>query len=134
MRHAALSKCSWLPSLDFVLFCFSSLYKERHIHPKRIRVQIFTNPFSSFCCENIAIIGYIVRFRHLYKCQPQMMLAFEKGRYFRPKIKRENRLCSRCNQIEDEQHFLIHCTKFVDVRKLLFQKLLFQKPARSVSK
>jgi hypothetical protein len=38
-------------------------------------------------------------------------LLIEKGRYFRPKIKRENRLCSQCNQIEDEQHFLIHCTK-----------------------
>jgi hypothetical protein len=40
-----------------------------------------------------------------------------------PKIKRENRLCSQCNQIEDEQHFLIHCTKFANVRKLLFKKL-----------
>ena len=37
-------------------------------------------------------------------------LLIEKGRYFRPKIKRENRLCSQCNQIEDEQHFRIHCT------------------------
>ena len=25
-------------------------------------------------------------------------------------------------QIEDEQHFLIHCTKFANVRKLLFKK------------
>ena len=48
-------------------------------------------------------------------------LLIEKGRYFRPKIKRENRLCSQCNQIEDEQHFLIHCTKFANVRKLLFK-------------
>jgi hypothetical protein len=45
-------------------------------------------------------------------------LLIEKGRYVIPKIKRENRLCSQCNQIEDEQHFLIHCTKFVDLRKL----------------
>jgi hypothetical protein len=50
-------------------------------------------------------------------------LFIEKGRYFRPKIKRENRLCSQYNQIEDEQHFRIHCTKFVDVKILLFQKL-----------
>ena len=47
-------------------------------------------------------------------------LLIEKGRYFKPKIKRENRLCCQCNQIEDEQHFLIHCTKFANVRKLLF--------------
>ena len=50
-------------------------------------------------------------------------LLIEKGRYFRPKIKEENRLCSQCNQIEDEQHFLIHCTKFANVRKLLLKKL-----------
>ena len=50
-------------------------------------------------------------------------LLIEKGRYFRPKIKRENRLCSQYNQIEDEQHFRIHCTKFIDLRKLLCQKL-----------
>ena len=55
-------------------FCFSNLYKERHIDPKGIRVRIFTNPFSSFCCDNIAVIGYTVRFRHLSKCQPQMTL------------------------------------------------------------
>ena len=42
------------------------------------------------------------------------------SRYFRPKIKRENKLCSQCNQIEDE---LIHCTKFANGRKLLFKKL-----------
>ena len=36
---------------------------------------------------------------------------------------RENTLCSQCNQIEDEQHFLIHCTQYVDVRKLVFQQL-----------
>jgi hypothetical protein len=40
-------------------------------------------------------------------------LLIEKGRYLRPKIKRENRLCSQCNQIEDEQHFLIYCTYHV---------------------
>ena len=36
---------------------------------------------------------------------------------------RENTLCSQCIQIEDEKHFRIHCTQYVDVRKLLFQKL-----------
>ena len=44
-------------------------------------------------------------------------LLIEKGRYFRPKIKRENRLCSQCNQIEDDN------TKFANVRKRLLKKL-----------
>ena len=51
-----------------------------HIDPKRIRVQIFTNPFSSFCCENIAVIGYTVWFCHISKCQPQMTLST--GNYY----------------------------------------------------
>ena len=59
-------------SVWIFFFCFSNLYKERHIDPKRIGVRIFTNPFSSLCCENI---GYTVRFRHLSKCQPQMILS-----------------------------------------------------------
>ena len=50
-------------------------------------------------------------------------LLIEKSRFFRPKIKIKNTLCSQSNQIEDEQHFLIHCTKFANVRKLLLKKL-----------
>ena len=34
----------------------------------------FPCSFSSFCCENIAVIGYTFGFRHLSKCQPQMTL------------------------------------------------------------
>jgi hypothetical protein len=39
-------------------------------------------------------------------------LLIEKGRYFKPKIKRENRLCSQCNQIEDEQPILAILFRF----------------------
>lgn len=72
-----------------------------------------------------------------YKCSPNITrnltklrisshpLLIEKGRYFRPKIKRENRICSNCNQIEDEKHFLIYCKKFENYRKQLFNKLNF---------
>jgi hypothetical protein len=38
-------------------------------------------------------------------------LLIEKGRYFRPKLCRNLRLCSLCNKIEDEEHFLIFCKK-----------------------
>jgi hypothetical protein len=31
-------------------------------------------------------------------------LLIEKGRYFRPKLCRNLRLCSLCNKIEDEEH------------------------------
>jgi hypothetical protein len=35
----------------------------------------------------------------------------EKGSYFRPKFCRNLRLCSLCNKIEDEEHFLLFCKK-----------------------
>jgi hypothetical protein len=38
-------------------------------------------------------------------------LLIEKGRYFRPKLCRNLRLCSLCNKIEDEEHFLLFCKK-----------------------
>ena len=38
-------------------------------------------------------------------------LLIEKGRYFRPKLCRNLRLCSLYNKIEDEEHFLLFCKK-----------------------
>ena len=38
-------------------------------------------------------------------------LLIEKGRYFRPKLCRNLRLCSLYNKIEDEEHFLLFCQK-----------------------
>ena len=38
-------------------------------------------------------------------------LLIEKGRYFRPKVCRNLKLCSLCNKIEDEEHFLLFCKK-----------------------
>ena len=50
-------------------------------------------------------------------------LKIEKGCYFRPVIPRNQRLCSNCDQIEDEIHFVLFCNKFKDLRTLLFQRL-----------
>ena len=47
----------------------------------------------------------------------------EKGQYFRPVIPRNQRLCSNCEQIEDEIHLVLYCNKFKDLRTLLFQRL-----------
>jgi len=53
-------------------------------------------------------------------------LLIEKGRYFRPKIERKNRLCTNCNELEDEEHFLLYCEKFKDLRSNLFTKMNIQ--------
>ena len=38
-------------------------------------------------------------------------------------IPRQNRLCSCCSDIEDEAHFMLHCTKNQSQRTNLFNKL-----------
>lgn len=50
-------------------------------------------------------------------------LLIERGRYFRPQIPRNKRLCVTCNQIENEEHFMLYCSKFSLNRTNLFKKL-----------
>jgi hypothetical protein len=42
-------------------------------------------------------------------------LAIEKGRY--SNVPRSNRFCNACNAnlIEDEEHFLLHCTAYTEI-------------------
>ncbi len=53
-------------------------------------------------------------------------LAIELGRYRRPMTPLENRVCRVCNdgQVEDERHFLLHCSKYDDIRDKCFGQLL----------
>ena len=39
-------------------------------------------------------------------------LMIEIGRYHRPPIPVEDRLCPTCNVIEDEEHFMLECTQY----------------------
>ena len=50
-------------------------------------------------------------------------LLVEKGRYFRPKISRK---CSSCQVVEDEEHFMLFCNKFSNLRLDLLTKLDIQ--------
>lgn len=50
-------------------------------------------------------------------------LLIERGRYFRPRMAREERLCTYCNQVEDEEHFILFCNKYKDLRSSLFRKI-----------
>ena len=50
-------------------------------------------------------------------------LAVELGRHNHPPIPLSNRLCSVCNSIEDETHYLLYCTKYSEERNELFSNL-----------
>ena len=51
-------------------------------------------------------------------------LEIERGRYHRPSLKPEDRSCTFCPQkIENEFHFLIECTAYIDERQNLVNSL-----------
>ncbi len=48
-------------------------------------------------------------------------MRIERGRYERPKLDAEQRMCLICNsgENEDEEHFLIHCNVYDNERLIL---------------
>jgi len=55
-------------------------------------------------------------------------LRIETGRWKRPFVKAEDRVCLQCEggrigQIEDERHFLLHCSRYQNLRDELFQSI-----------
>ena len=45
------------------------------------------------------------------------LFFIERGRWSRPKVVRDNRVCDICNVVEDERHCLLVCPKFVNERR-----------------
>ena len=52
-------------------------------------------------------------------------LEIERGRYIRPIVPAENRVCKLCKtEAETELHFVMACPEYTELRKSLFQKLV----------
>ena len=56
-------------------------------------------------------------------------LRVETGRWDRPIIPPQHRLCSVCSVVDDEFHFLFECKKFVDNRKKLIRSYYWKRPS-----
>ena len=70
---------------------------------------------------------YVSRLVHIvstcYGSVPRRLtLAIETGRYAKPPVPVENRLCVVCNKncVETENHFLLDCPLYDDLRLILF--------------
>ena len=50
-------------------------------------------------------------------------LEIERGRYNNPRTPIEHRLCTICQEVEDEKHFLISCKLYQCERRNLFNKI-----------
>ena len=50
-------------------------------------------------------------------------LEIERGRWTNPITPIDNRLCTLCQSVEDEIHFLFHCRLYTENRIILFDKI-----------
>jgi len=57
-------------------------------------------------------------------------LRIEKGRYQGEEI--EERVCKYCNKVEDEEHFLLDCELYKDIRQTTFKSLKVSDQKRDV--
>ena len=55
--------------------------------------------------------------------------CIETGRWQRPVIQRENRICALCYKLDDEFHFLFECASFTECRKKFMKKYYWQRPS-----
>lgn len=89
------------------------------------KLYTFSKIYNHFTCQTYLSFGLSKALtKELSKLRISVHdLMTEKGRYFRPVIPRNQRLCSSCEQVEDEIHFVLFCNKFRDLRTLLFERL-----------
>ena len=50
-------------------------------------------------------------------------LELVRGRYTRPKVPPDQRLCSSCNAIDDEEHLITKCGVVADIRENTFKTM-----------
>ena len=56
-------------------------------------------------------------------------LRIETGRWERPPIPRQDRMCNVCHKLGDEYHFLLECLSFQELRKRLIPKYYWNRPS-----
>ena len=89
------------------------------------KLYTFSKIYNNFTCQTYLSFGLskaLTKELSKLRISPHDLMI-EKGRYFRPVIPQNQRLCSSCEQVEDEIHFVLFCNKFRDLRTLLFERL-----------
>ena len=56
-------------------------------------------------------------------------LRIETGRWERPPIPRQDRMCNVCHKLGDKYHFLLECLSFQELRKRLIPKYYWNRPS-----
>jgi len=113
MTSTKLKKCM---QLDFVKYWYNEISNQQHS-----RYLFYHQIKTNFNFENYLNIDS----HKLRSCITRLRgsthtLLVEKGRHLG--LKREDRLCSECSTLDDENHFLFTCKKFSAMRHLYFEK------------
>ena len=77
-------------------------------------INTFSKIYSNFSLQKYLSFGLPkAKTKELSKVRVSAHeLLIERGRYFRPKVPCEKRLCTTCDKVENEEHFMLHCFKF----------------------
>ena len=92
--------------------------------PHANKLHTFSNVYSDFSLQKYLSFGLPKdKTKGLLKLRISAHdLLVERGRYFRPQIPRDQRVCATCNKLEDEEHFILYYTKYCTAREILFNK------------
>ena len=93
---------------------------------------VFYSSFSSFCFQPYLHILQIDKFRNaVTKLRVSShRLCIETGRWAKPNaVPLNQRLCTTCNLLEDEFHFVCECNLFSDLRRMYIPRYYRVRPS-----
>ena len=72
--------------------------------------------------DNVTIVKHRINFTRLRISDHN--LEIEKGRFRKPYVKPQNRICPLCKkEMEDEIYFLLRCPRYENIRKIFTQNI-----------
>ena len=125
-----LVRLAWIAGMYHIC---SDIYEEINLFKRQIndkKLHTYSKIFASFCLQSCLSFGLRKSLtKELTKIKINAHdLLIERGRYFRPRIPREQRICVQCSQMEDEEHIFLFCRNYTNLRITLFNKLNLKIP------
>ena len=92
------------------------------------KLHTYSKIYDSFCLQSYLSFGFPIWLAiELTKIRISAHdLSTERGRYFRPRIPREQRICVQCSQVEDEEHFFLFCRKYSNLWMIIMKTRIFK--------
>ena len=122
-------KGQWRGALMFSLICiWTNWYADLQVKPLLRSYRLYKRKFPpEYYLDCITLPKHRVSISKIRASSHD--LEIECGRYTRPKIDQDHRLCAFCLEIENEEHFVTNCQINAAERQLLFTKISSKFPA-----